>query len=73
MGFNRFLKQRCGRFFGGSESGPGSTVPRRNDRDFEARIVAFLEFLRGIKSTETATENKHACLVTHNLESDCAA
>ena len=38
-----------------------------NDRDFEARIGAFLEFQRGIKSAETTTENKHACLVTHNL------
>jgi len=48
------------------KAGCDSTVPRQNDRDFEARIVAFLEFQRGIKSAETATENKHACLVTHN-------
>jgi len=29
-----------------------------NDRNFEARIGAFLEFQRGIKSAETTTENK---------------
>src|SRR5262249_50482841 len=39
-----------------------------NDSDFEARIVTLLELQRSIKPAETATENKHACLVAHNSE-----
>ena len=36
-----------------------------NDRDFKARIVALLEFQRGIKSAEAATENEDTRLVCH--------
>jgi hypothetical protein len=36
-----------------------------NDRDFKARIIALLEFQRGIKSAEAAAENENARLVCH--------
>src|SRR5512140_1866027 len=36
-----------------------------NDRDFKARIIALLEFQRGIQPAKAAAENKHARLVVH--------
>src|SRR5439155_1496492 len=36
-----------------------------DDRDFESRIVALLEFQRGIKPAEAAAENQDTCLVWH--------
>src|SRR5262249_15770954 len=36
-----------------------------NDRDFKARIVALLEFQRGIKSAEAAAKNEDTRLVCH--------
>src|SRR5262245_33045752 len=36
-----------------------------NDRDFKARIVALLEFQRGIKSAEATAENEDTRLVCH--------
>ena len=35
------------------------------DRDFKARIIALLEFQRGIKSAEAAAENENTRLVCH--------
>ena len=36
-----------------------------NERDFKARIIALLEFQRGIKSAEAAAENEDTRLVCH--------
>src|ERR1700747_918498 len=36
-----------------------------NDRDFKARIIALLEFQRGIKSAKAAAENEDTRLVCH--------